>query len=118
MVKKSPGGFMYGNASFSEHPFKVLFKGQLNGFINNIWIISLTSDQYYGAARFNRLVDYAKKFKVAVKYTGLTASFIGQRYLSDDEYSSLYNQVVEQEQQTVGLIENSDDDDDFDGSDL
>ena len=118
-VKKTPDGQEFGNETFAPQDFTVLYRKQQIGFIPNIWIISLTSDQYAGAARFTRLVDYAKKFKNAVRNAGYTVSYIGQRHLSNDEYSSLYNQVVDQENLTHTTTHvDSTDDDVFDGTGL
>jgi hypothetical protein len=111
-------GQVFGNETFSSQQFVVLYRKELKGFVNNIWIISLTSDQYAGVARFNRFVDYAKKLKTACKNAGYSSSYIGQRSLSDDEYSSLLNQVVEQENLSQQLIEDSDDDEEFDNTGL
>jgi hypothetical protein len=116
-VKKAADGQEFGNETFASQDFTVLFRKQQKGFVPNIWIISLTSDQYAGAARFTRLVDYAKKFKSAVRNAGYAVSYIGERHLSDDEYSSLYNQVVDQENLTTTHID-SIDDDVFDGTGL
>ena len=118
-MKKTPVGQVFGNETFVAQPFTVLYRREQKGFVNNIWIISLTSDQYSGAARFTRLIDYAKKFKNAVRNAGYTVTYIGERHLSDDEYSSLFNQVVDQENLTQIVANVTDiDDDDFDGTGL
>jgi hypothetical protein len=121
-VKNAPSGMVYGGDTFIAQPFTVVYRRELKGFCNNIWIISLTSDQYAGAARFLRLVDYAKKLKNAVRNSGTSCTYIGQRVLTDEEYGSLLHQVAEQERLTQQLItvdaDDSGDEDDYDPSGL
>ena len=121
-MKNSPSGMVFGGDTFLPQPFTVVYRRELKGFSSNIWIISLTSDQYGGSARFLRLVDYAKKFKNAVKNSGTSCSFIGQRLLSDEEYGFLLHQVAEQERLSQQLnsmdADDSGDEDDYDPSGL
>ena len=54
-----------------------------------------------------------------MRNAGYTVTYIGERHLSDDEYSSLFNQVVDQENLTQIVANVTDiDDDDFDGTGL
>jgi len=121
-VKNAPNGMVFGGDTFVPQPLTVVYRRELKGFCNNVWILSLTSDQYAGTARFLRLVDYAKKFKNAVRNSGTSCSYIGQRNLSDEEYGCLLHQVAEQErltQQTSSIdADDSADEDDYDPSGL
>jgi len=121
-VKNAPNGMVFGGDTFVPQPFTVVYRRELKGFCSNIWIISLTSDQYAGSARFLRFVDYAKKFKNAIRNSGTSCSYIGQRNLSDEEYGSLLHQVAEQERltQQVNSIDADDsaDEDDYDPNGL
>jgi len=112
-------GQEYGGETFLPQPLIALFRRESKGFVNNIWLLSLTSDQYCGAARFSRLSDYAKKLKTAVKNAGHSVVYIGERNLSDEDYGALLNQVAETEAamtQTHASLE--DDDEAFDGEGL
>ena len=121
-AKNAPSGMVYGGDTFVSQPFTVVYRRELKGFSSNIWIISLTSDQYGGSARFLRLVDYAKKFKNAVRNSGTSCTYIGQRNLSDEEYGSLLHEVTEQERLTQQIstvdADDSGDEDDYDPSGL
>ena len=120
----APIGQVLGNETFLPQEFTVLYRRDLKGFASNVWIISLTSDQYGGAARFFRFPDYAKKLKNAIKNAGNVAVYLGQRIIGEDDYSLLYNQVAEQESMMQATSNNQlvqsadDDDDDYDSSGL
>ena len=113
---------VFGGDTFAPQPFTVVYRRELKGFPNNIWIISLSSDQYAGASRFQRLIDYAKKFKNAVRNSGTSCCYIGQRLLSEEEYGSLLHEVAEQERLTQQInsvdADDSADEDDYDPSGL
>jgi hypothetical protein len=119
IVKNISMGLEYGGEIFLSQSFIALFRRESKGFVNNIWLLSLTSDQYCGAARFRRLPDYAKKFKTAVKNAGHSVTYIGERNLSDEDYGALLNQVAETEAaMTQSHVSLEDDDETFDGEGL